>query len=77
MLKFRYISTVAIVFAALSTPAYAYIDPGSGSMIVQGVLAAIAAIAITAKLWWHKLLVFLHIRKKTKESPDKNRGAGK
>lgn len=53
----------AAVLVALSTPAYAYIDPGSGSMILQGVLAAIAAIAVTAKLWWHRLLVLLHIRK--------------
>lgn len=65
MLKFEKILLVAVVFAALSSPAYAYIDPGSGSMIVQGVLAAIAAIAMTAKLWWHRLLVLLGIRKRT------------
>ena len=65
MLKFEKILLVAVVFAALSAPAYAYIDPGSGSMIVQGVLAAIAAIAMTAKLWWHRLLVLLRIRKRT------------
>jgi hypothetical protein len=66
MLKFEKILLIAVVFAVLSAPAYAYIDPGSGSMIVQGVLAAIAAIAMTAKLWWHRLLVLLHIRKRTR-----------
>lgn len=76
MLKLHNIVVLAIVFAALSAPAYAYIDPGSGSMIVQGVLAAIAAIAMTAKLWWHRLLVLLHIRKRSKRSPDKSREAG-
>lgn len=76
MLKLHNIVVLAIVFAALSAPAYAYIDPGSGSMIVQGVLAAIAAIAMTAKLWWHRLLVLLHIRKRSKRSPDKSRQAG-
>jgi hypothetical protein len=69
MLKLEKISLIAVVFATLSAPAYAYIDPGSGSMIVQGVLAAIAAIAMTAKLWWHRLLVLLHIRKRTKSAP--------
>lgn len=76
MLKPHNIFIVVVVFVALSAPAYAYIDPGSGSMIVQGVLAAIAAIAMTAKLWWHRLLVLLHIRKRTKVSPDKSREAG-
>lgn len=59
----------AILLAAISMPAYAYIDPGSGSMILQGLLAALAAIAVTAKLWWHRLLVLLHIRKRTIAPP--------
>lgn len=73
MLKLKNIFVVTIVFATLSAPAYAYIDPGSGSMIVQGVLAAIAAIAMTAKLWWHRLLVLLRIRKPTKVKRDNGR----
>jgi hypothetical protein len=32
-------------------------------MILQGILAAVAAIAVTAKLWWHRVLVLLKIRK--------------
>ena len=28
-----------------STPAYAYLDPGVGGMLVQGVVAAIAAVS--------------------------------
>jgi hypothetical protein len=44
-------------------PAHAYLDPGSGSAILQGVLAAIVVIGITARLFWHKLLILLGIRK--------------
>ena len=44
-------------------PAHAYLDPGSGSAILQGVLAGIVAIGLTVKLFWHKLLKFLGIRK--------------
>lgn len=44
--------------------AYAYMDPGTGSAILQGVLAAIAAVAVALKLYWHKLLILLGIRKK-------------
>ncbi|MGB3838880.1 MAG: hypothetical protein WA930_07180 [Rhodanobacter sp.] len=77
MLKLQNILVVTIAFAALSAPAYAYIDPGSGSMIVQGVLAAIAALAMTAKLWWHRLLVLLRVRKRTtKTGANESREAG-
>jgi hypothetical protein len=76
MSKLESILIAAVVFAALSAPAYACIDPGSGSMIVQGILAAIAAIALTAKLWWHRLLVLLHIRKPTRPNPAKGRETG-
>ena len=58
-----------LLFLALTGPACAYIDPSSGSMILQGVSAAIAAILVTAKLWWHRLLVLLGIRKRTTRPP--------
>jgi hypothetical protein len=40
----------------------AYLDAGSGSMIVQLLLGGFAAIAVTVKLWWRRLLRFLHLR---------------
>lgn len=65
MSRLKQFLIASILFAVLAAPAYAYIDPGSGSMILQGLLAAIAAVALTAKLWWHRLLVLLGIRKRT------------
>jgi len=53
-----------VLIMMMVKPVYAYIDPGTGSAIFQGVLAAIAAVAITLKLYWHKILVLLGIRKK-------------
>ena len=41
----------------------AYLDPGSGSVLLQALLGGVAAIAITGKLWWHRLLTLLRIRK--------------
>jgi len=41
----------------------AYLDPGSGSVLLQALLGGVAALAITGKLWWHRLLTFLRIRK--------------
>lgn len=65
MPRLKQLLTAFILFAVLAPPAYAYIDPGSGSMILQGFLAAVAAVVLSAKLWWHRLLVLLGIRKRT------------
>jgi hypothetical protein len=45
------------------TTVLAYLDPGSGSMILQIILGGVAAIAVTAKLYWQRLLRLLRIRK--------------
>jgi hypothetical protein len=45
------------------TTVLAYLDPGSGSMILQAIAAGLAGVAVTAKLWWRRLLRFLRIRK--------------
>lgn len=42
----------------MTAPTHAYIDPGTGSLIVQGIIGAIAAAGITLKLYWHKLKIF-------------------
>lgn len=50
---------IALIFIiSASAPAYGYIDPGTGSLIIQGVIGAIAAIGITLKIYWHKVRVF-------------------
>ncbi|MDP9285935.1 MAG: hypothetical protein M3P41_13430 [Actinomycetota bacterium] len=41
----------------------AYLDPGSGSMILQMIAGGTAAVAVTAKLYWRRVLKFLRIRK--------------
>jgi hypothetical protein len=41
----------------------AYLDAGSGSLIVQLLVGGFAAVAVTAKLYWRRLLTFLHIRR--------------
>ena len=41
----------------------AYIDPGTGSIILQSIAAAVAGAAIIAKLYWHRILRFFGFRK--------------
>ena len=41
----------------------AYIDPGTGSIIIQAIIGAVVGIGIAIKLFWHRILKFLGIRK--------------
>ncbi|HZC14646.1 MAG TPA: hypothetical protein VE270_11575 [Thermoleophilaceae bacterium] len=54
----------------------AYLDPGSGSMILQIIAGGLAAVAVTAKLYWNRILKFLRIRKDEPEAskPDTAQG---
>jgi hypothetical protein len=42
---------------------FSYLDAGTGSMIVQLLLGGIAAIVVTVRLWWNRLLRLLRIRR--------------
>ena len=45
--------------------AYAYIDPGSGSLIIQIIIGALVGAGITIKIYWYKLKEkIFHINKK-------------
>lgn len=40
-------------------PAWAYLDPGTGSLILQSLIAGIAGALVVARLYWAKLKSFL------------------
>jgi hypothetical protein len=52
---------IVLVFLAViavllpSGDAHAYLDPGTGSIIVQGLIGAVAAALLVMKLYWQKL----------------------
>ncbi len=46
-----------------------YIDPGSGSMILQVLLGGIAAAAVALKVFWRRVLEFLHLSKPSEPLP--------
>ena len=37
---------------------YAYLDPGTGSILLQAILGAIAAGFMTINIWWQKFKTF-------------------
>ena len=49
------IFTTVLLLLLLFTDAVAYLDPGTGSMLLQVILGGIAAVAVAIKLYWHKL----------------------
>lgn len=60
---------VCLVLVAYGVPAYAYLDPGTGSILIQGVIASIAAAGMVLKLYWHRLIDFLGLGKNKDQAP--------
>jgi uncharacterized membrane protein YfcA len=63
-------SFTAISFLMFFTePAYAYLDPGTGSMILQAVIGAIVGSAVAIKIFWKRIKhFFLRLIGKAKEA---------
>ena len=60
-------------FVAASGPAYAYLDPGSISLAIQAIVAAVAGAAATWKYWYWRLRGFLG-RNRTRNSEANDSG---
>ena len=55
---------LAIIFLTAVEPLHAYLDPGTGSMLLQVILGGIAAIGVALKLFWHRIRIALGFSKK-------------
>ena len=53
--------SIFVVLSILSLPskAYAYFDPGTGSMILQGLIAGLMGVLFTIKTYWTRIKNFL------------------
>lgn len=45
-----------MVVGISTSSAHAYLDPGTGSIILQVLLGGVAGVALVGKLYWHKFL---------------------
>ncbi len=54
---------IVTLMVTTPTPAHAYLDAGTGSMLLQLLLGGVAGLAIAAKLYWHRLLSAIGLRK--------------
>ena len=64
---FKFGSIVAIAIISFAQNAYAYLDPGTGSIILQGLIAGIAGGLITIRLYWAKFKSLFKFKKSEKE----------
>lgn len=55
--------TIILLFFVFSSPVYAYLDPGSVSLGLQALFAAIAGAALFWRYWFWKVLGFFGIKK--------------
>ena len=51
---------ILILATGLATPgmAFAYLDPGTVSLLIQGLIGAIAAAGAAVSLWWNNIKGF-------------------
>ena len=51
-------SVIVLACTVIAAPSYAYIDPGTGSVILQSILASIAVSMGVLRLYWYRLKAF-------------------
>ena len=51
--------TLVLLILVIPQPAFAYLDPGTGSMMLQVLLAGLAGLLVVLRLYWKKIKAFL------------------
>ena len=55
---FTCLAAVALWLGAGAGPAHAYLDPGAGSLVLQGLIGALAGGAVMARTFWSRIVMF-------------------
>lgn len=61
---------VGWVLLMFEAPAQAYLDPGTGSMVLQVLLGGFAALGVIGKLYWHRLTSLFRSKDAAGPSPE-------
>ena len=51
---------IIVISLLFTKPVFAYLDPGTGSLIIQGIIAGLAMAGMAIKIYWHKLVNFIY-----------------
>ena len=68
-LKINFIVAIMVICFWV-TPAYAYLDTGTGSILLQGLLAGIAGLVTIITFYWGKVKIFFSKISRSKDSPE-------
>lgn len=63
------IAAAGLLVVLTAAPAHAYLDPGSGSMLLQLILGGIAGFVVLVKLYWQKLKALVGLGRTEKGRP--------
>ena len=72
MMVRRALRVVLVLAACLSitSPAHAYLDPGTGSMLLSAVIGLAAAVALALKMFWYRGVGWLRgVRRQLRRRP--------
>ena len=68
----RIFTLVFTLVLILPTPSFAYLDPTTGSMLIQGIFGALAGLLVAVRLYWQKIKSFFSRTKQSDTVDDKN-----
>jgi hypothetical protein len=55
-MKLSYLAAAGLL--AVAEPAHAYLDPTTGSILLQGLLAGLAGVVVVLRLYWARVKAF-------------------
>ena len=55
----KLIILTALFSASLSGPAFAYLDPGTGSIVLQAILGSVAVAGAAVSAYWRRIRLFI------------------
>ncbi len=66
----NFLKSVVLAAVLVPVPVFAYLDPGTGSMLLQVILGGVAAVAVALKLFWYRIIALLGFKKKPSSEED-------
>ena len=64
------LALIGVLASTWVDTAYAYLDPGTGSILLQGLLAGFAGLAVVGRLYWSRIKGFFAQGNREKASDD-------